>query len=87
MRYIVSHHDDVVLSEVHVFIKSSDSIHQGSFAINLGQIQKLEVIKKDKKRTTASYIWGGLGITTGVLAAVTIIAAATNTPPVFLLQE
>ncbi len=70
MRYIVSRHDDVVLSEVHVFINSSDSIHRGSFAINLGQIQKIEVIRKDKKRTTTSYILGGLGITTGVIAVV-----------------
>ena len=78
MRYIASQHDDVVLSEVHVFMKSSDSIHTGPFSMNMNQIQKMDIIEKDKKRTTNSYILGGVIAAATVIPFVFAISAATK---------
>jgi hypothetical protein len=78
MRYIPHLNDDAVLNEVHLFIKTSDSINTGHVTINLNQIQKIEVIEKDEKRTTSSYVIGALGYTVGAIAVVAIIVAATK---------
>lgn len=78
MRYIPHLNDDEVLNEVHLFIKTSASINAGQVTINLNEIQKIEVIEKDRKRTTSSYVIGALGYTVGALAVVAIIVAATK---------
>ncbi|MGH2563936.1 MAG: hypothetical protein ACRDE5_05455, partial [Ginsengibacter sp.] len=78
MRYIPSKNDNTVLNEVHLFIKNTDSIRKGYATIDLSRIQKIEVIEKDKKRTTNSYVIGALGYTIGALAVVAIIVAATK---------
>lgn len=78
MLYKPRFSDNVVLSEVHLFIKSSDSIDIGPATIALDKIQKIEVIEKDKKRTTNSYVIGALGYTVGAIAVAAIIVAATK---------
>ena len=40
-------------------------------------IRKIEVIEKDKNRTTGSYIVGGIAIGIGILAIFTAIFAST----------
>ncbi|WP_290340852.1 hypothetical protein [Ferruginibacter paludis] len=67
-----------VLNEVHFHIPPDKTALPGPYKLQLDQVQKIEVIEKDRKRTTSSYVIGALGYTLGVLAVVTIIVAATK---------
>jgi hypothetical protein len=67
-----------VLNEVHIYIGNDSPLNKGSYALSLDQVQKIEVIEKDKKRTTNSYVIGALGYTIGAIAVVAIIVAATK---------
>ncbi|HEY2647790.1 MAG TPA: hypothetical protein VGI38_01300 [Puia sp.] len=76
-RYKLGKPDTVVLSEVHFFITNDSNARPGlSYTLNLEKVQKVEILVKDKGRTTESYILGGLGITLGVVAVAAIIVAA-----------
>lgn len=76
MRYKKYKPDSVVLSEVYFFIPPDSTVRTGSsFTLDLSRIQKVEVLIKDKGRTTRSYIQGGLGITLGVVGVAAIIFA------------
>ncbi len=67
-----------VLNEVHFYIAPDTVPKFGKYTLDLNKVQKIEVIEKDKKRTTNSYVIGALGYTIGALAVVTIIIAATK---------
>jgi hypothetical protein len=67
-----------VLNEVHFYIAPDTSISAGHHVLLLDKIQKIEVIQKDKGRTTGSYVIGALGYTIGAIAVVAIIIAATK---------
>ena len=66
-----------VLNEVHIYIEPDDKIVLGKNNILLDKIQKIEVIEKDKRRTTGSYLLGGIGITAGIIVIVAAIFAST----------
>jgi hypothetical protein len=80
MRY----KDAFVLNEVHMYIANDTLLNKGRYKLSLDQIQKIEVIEKDKKRTTNSYVIGALGYTIGALAVVAIIVAATKSSCPFI---
>ena len=65
-----------VLDEVHFYIQPDSVAVPGMYNLQLSQIQKIEVIEKDKKRTTTSYILGTIGITLGALALPILIYMA-----------
>ena len=68
-----------ILNEVHLYIPSDSTVKPGSnYTLALDKVQKIEVIEKDKGRTTASYVLGGVGIAIGAFAIVGIIALATK---------
>ncbi|HSN59707.1 MAG TPA: hypothetical protein VLR49_02140, partial [Ferruginibacter sp.] len=67
-----------VLNEVHFYIVPDTAASFGQYTLALDQIQKIEIIEKDKKRTTNSYVVGVIGSTLGVLAIVAVIALATK---------
>lgn len=67
-----------VLNEVHFYFDDKDTLSAGDITLGLDRIQKVEVIEKDKKRTTGSYVLGALGYGLGTLAVVGIIIAATK---------
>jgi hypothetical protein len=67
-----------VLSEVHLYVPEDIRISQSSYTLPLDQIQKIEVLEKDRKRTTNSYVIGALGYTLGSIAVAAIIVAATK---------
>ncbi|KAA9039544.1 hypothetical protein FW778_12070 [Ginsengibacter hankyongi] len=73
-----------VLNEVHMYIGNDSALNKGSYTLTLDQIQKIEVIEKDKKRTTNSYVIGALGYTIGAIAVVAIIVAATKSSCPFI---
>jgi hypothetical protein len=74
MRY----DDGYVLNEVHLYIDNDSLLNIGSCTLALDRIQKIEVIEKDKKRTTNSFVIGALGYTAGAIAIAGIIIAATK---------
>ena len=74
-RYIRLQKD--ILNEVHIYIPA-DSIQRGTYTLRLNKVQKIEVIEKDKGRTTTSYVVGAIGYTVGAFAVVAIIIAATK---------
>lgn len=68
-----------VLSEVHLYTSGISTITPGeNYSLPLDKVQKIEVIEKDKKRTTNSYVIGAIGYTLGAAAVALIIIAATK---------
>lgn len=76
MLYKKSTLDEEVLTEVHLFISKDTSIQPGNYSLSLDKVQKIEVVEKDKQRTTGSYIIGSVGYTIGAIAVAAIIVAA-----------
>ncbi len=70
--------DLMVLNEVHFFIQADNAVAMGQYTLQLDKVEKIEVIQKDKGRTTSSYVIGSIGIAVGALAVVAIIVAATK---------
>jgi hypothetical protein len=79
MRYKKYKPEAVVLNEVHLYIQQDNTTGAGnSYTLFLDKVQKIEVLEKDKGRTTTSYILGGLGYTVGALVVATVIIIATK---------
>ncbi len=70
--------DYSVLNEVHLYIPPDNNAVLGKYTLALDKVQKIEVIEKDQKRTTSSYVIGAIGITVGALTVATIIILATK---------
>ena len=70
--------DEAVLTEVHLFISKDSTLQTGNYSLALDKVQKIEVVEKDKQRTTGSYIIGAIGYTIGAIAVAAIILAATK---------
>lgn len=78
-RYKASAPEEAVLSEIHLYIpQDSGAVSGRVYSFQLKKVEKLEILQKDKGRTTMSYVLGGLGITAGVFAVVVVIIAATK---------
>lgn len=80
MRYKKNIPADIsVLNEVHVFIAPDSTAVAVSekYNVSLDNVKRIEVIEKDKQRTSASYILGGLGITAAILLIALAIFAST----------
>lgn len=67
-----------VLNEVHFYIQPDNTIAGGQYTLDLIKVEKIEILEKDKGRTTGSYVIGTIGYTFGALAVVAIIVAATK---------
>ena len=66
-----------VLNEIHVYIPPDIVFTFGKYSLDLNKVQKIEVIEKDKNRTTGSYIVGGIAISMGILVIFIAIFAST----------
>ncbi len=80
MRYKKNIPADIsVLNEVHVFIAPDSTAVAVSdkYKFSLDNVRRIEVIAKDKQRTSVSYILGGLGITAAILLIAAAIFAST----------
>lgn len=79
MQYQKSNPDDLaVLSEVHLYVPVVSTVVGETVTLPLDQVQKIEVIEHDKKRTTNSYVIGALGTALGAFAVAMIIVMATK---------
>ena len=78
MRYYKSKLFDIgVLNEVHMYTAQDNTAAAGNrYTLALDRVQKIEVIEKDKNRTTGSYVIGAIGATVGAIAVAAIIAVA-----------
>lgn len=72
-------YENFVLNEVHLYTPLVAGIKAGeNFSLPLDKVQKIEVIERDSKRTTNSYVIGAIGYTLGAFAIAAIIVAATK---------
>lgn len=69
-----------IVTEVHLYIDDDTLIKYGKYILPLGKITKIEMIQKDKNRTTASYVLGGLGITAVSSLLILIVVFAATGP-------
>jgi hypothetical protein len=81
--YSKGKNEDVVLNEVHIFTGDISPVDNESvpYTFSLSDVQKIELIEFDKKKTTSHHIWGTIGIVLGAPLVVAIIAAATYKKP------
>ncbi len=68
-----------VLNEAHIYIKEDSIPAIGKFSVAVNKIDKIELIKKNKSKTTTNHILGGLAIAAGITLIAGIIFAATFT--------
>jgi hypothetical protein len=79
MKYKKNEPDNFsVLNEVHFYIQHDNTAAPGEYTLALDKVEKIEIIEKDKGRTTGSYIIGAVGYTFAGLAVAAIIIAATK---------
>ena len=79
MRFKINKPEASVINEVHLYIpRDSAAVTNKSYFLSLNKVMKIEVLEKDKGRTRASYILGGLAITGGALLVAGIIVLATK---------
>ena len=65
-----------VLNEVHVYVTPGNKTATGAYTLPLENIQKAEIIEKDKIKTRRSHAMGtGIGIGTSVLVLGVLVAA------------
>ena len=78
MRYKKSYsHHITVLSEVHLYTAGDNKAAIGSrYTLPLDQVQKIEVIEKDKKRTTSSYVIGAIGAIGATVEAFALVVGS-----------
>ena len=71
-----------VLSEAHIYIRSDTAAILGHYRLQLNNIQKIEIIENDKKRSTKSSVisWASLAISVALL----IYISTTHFPTSFL---
>lgn len=73
-----------VINEVHITVSDYITLEANMISIPLESVQKIEIYDRDSGATTASWIFGGLGLTVGVLAVVAIIVALTKSSCPFI---
>jgi hypothetical protein len=75
-KYRMNKTENGILNEVHIYLyENSEDLQLGFAEIPFSSIKSIKIIEKDNGKTTASYVFGGLGIVFGVMVIVTIISA------------
>lgn len=67
-------YEEGIVTEVHFYIDDDTSANYGNYTLHLDKIKKIEIIQKNKKKTTMSYVLGGLGIAAGAYVVLSVIA-------------
>jgi hypothetical protein len=65
--------DNAIFSEVHIYIPDNSLITTGNYSVPLGKIQKIEILEKDRAKTTKNHWLNIAGITVAVA-----LSLATN---------
>ena len=75
-----------VFNQVHIYVAPDTNIIAGNYVLQLSDIKKIELIKKDKAKTTASYVVGAIaivGATALVIVGIAAVAFASTPAPVY----
>jgi hypothetical protein len=67
--------DNSIFSEVHIYIPEDSLIATGNFTVPLGKIQKIEILEKDRAKTTKNHVLSIAGITVGTALTLTALVA------------
>jgi hypothetical protein len=68
-----------ILNEVHIYLNNQgEELPRGSYTIPFSDIREIRIIEKDTGKTTASYVFGTLGIVLGAFVVIGIIVALTK---------
>jgi len=67
-----------VLNEVHIYVNGFSETENGKITIPTSDIQKIELYDKDSGATTASWVFGSLGVAAGAFAILLVIVALTK---------
>ena len=82
MIYKKHNPDDLkVFNEAHVYVASDTGIKVGDYILQLNDIKKMEVITRDKAKSTTSYIIGGIAIIAATALLVVSVAALVTPAP------
>ena len=73
-----------VLNEVHFYIQPDGTTMLGQYQLPLDKIQKIEVIKKDEKRTANSHVIGWVSFSVVVLALIVLGISSITFPTLYL---
>ncbi|TKK69324.1 hypothetical protein FC093_08390 [Ilyomonas limi] len=77
MRYKNSVIESTVLNEVHLYVPVDTTAKPFlTYTLPLDKVQKIEVVEKNKGKTTLSYVLGGIGIAAGTFTVISLIALA-----------
>lgn len=72
-------HESSILNEVHIYLNDGvQLLEMGKTNILLGDIKGIDIVEKNTGKTTASYIFGGVGIITGAIILIYIIILLTK---------
>lgn len=78
MRYNEKEPEVALLTEVHIYIPFDSTAKLNSdYIFPADKIQKMELLEKNKARTTNSYIIGGVGFIIGFLAIAVLMAGTS----------
>jgi hypothetical protein len=78
MHYKRSGPEAAVITEVHLYVPQDTAANIGAtYTLALNHIQKIEVLEKDKQRTSTSYVFGGVLIVAGAVVVLLSIAVAS----------
>jgi hypothetical protein len=77
MRFKKYKTDSVVLKEVHIYQKKDPDANTGNdYTLMYNKIERIEVLEKNKTRTTISYVLGGIAIIAPIVGLVGLAASA-----------
>ncbi|MBK9400319.1 MAG: hypothetical protein IPN36_05480 [Bacteroidetes bacterium] len=80
--------DKGVLDEVHLFINTYVKANEeGVINIPLTSLSRMDIVEPDYGRTIASYVFGAIGITVGILAIVSVIILLTKSSCPFVYVD
>ncbi|MBK5286015.1 MAG: hypothetical protein JJE25_11495 [Bacteroidia bacterium] len=86
-RYETKAGQSVVLNEVHIVTSSITLNPQGNiFTIPLSAVSRIDIIEHDSGKTTASYVFGTVGIIflIGIIIIIVILATKSSCPFVYI---
>jgi hypothetical protein len=69
-RYVTRPHGQKVLNEVHFYIPSDTKITMGPNSLNIIRVEKIEILEKDKARTSGSRV---IGVVAGIAFGASIL--------------
>jgi hypothetical protein len=62
-----------VLNEVHLYVGTDIEPSNQQIVLSFDKVSRMDVLQKDSKRTTGSYILGGVVVTAGILLIVSLV--------------